>query len=105
MARLPGLPARNRQEEQDVGPVGAAQARKPQTGVFQNCRAQVSANGLCVTCHEGSDGQLSAGSGWINCGGSDRMPINRGGGYKNIRYNLRAYRVEHMRPLKVCPSK
>jgi hypothetical protein len=48
--------------------------RKPES--VPDLRAQVSAthmtsvNGLCVTCHEGSDGQLSAGSGWINCGGS-----------------------------------
>jgi hypothetical protein len=39
MARLPDIPARDRREEQDVGPVGAAQARKPQTGVFQTAGA------------------------------------------------------------------
>ena len=94
-----------------------------------SCGPQVSAtpmtsvNGLCVTCHEGSDGQLSAevdgstavaapalvpetrryvaqapsptiagpkyGFGVVEAiNGNIRMPINRGRGYKNIRYLL-----------------
>ena len=40
MARLPGVPARDRREESDPGVVGTAQAGEPQTGVFR-LRAQV----------------------------------------------------------------